>query len=312
MVRYAHYTHFHRGIGFMKHLGIRVGLLCLLLGMVAPAQADITVVATTPNLGMLVREIGGPSMDLRVLAREDRDLRFVEFRPSMMTALRRAMILVAGGTELEATWLPMALRAANNARVMPGQIGYFDATEHMQLLPYPIPVEGGEAAPANSFFSLDPERMASLARAIAEQMAVMRPGRADEFRANAAAFANQVAERMPAWKSAAAGKPGVLLYHIDQAYLLDRLGVEVLGYIQTAPNDPPSTEHLVDLMMNLRGVTGVVWISDRQPVNAAAMVANQLEWPLHSLPIQVDPETGTAEDYFALIDAWVAALSPTN
>ncbi len=80
--------------------------LFLLLTLVLPlstAAANLKVVATSPSLGALVREIAGPSVQLgvhqgvqlEVLAGPDRDLHALQVKPSMMRALRGADLVVA-------------------------------------------------------------------------------------------------------------------------------------------------------------------------------------------------------------------------
>jgi zinc/manganese transport system substrate-binding protein len=48
------------------------------------AQAKLNVVATTPDLGAIVKEIGGDQIELTTLARPTEDPHFVDPKPSFM------------------------------------------------------------------------------------------------------------------------------------------------------------------------------------------------------------------------------------
>ena len=99
-----------------------IGVLAFLLISADPAMA-VDVVATTSSMGMLARTVGGEIVAVTVLAPPDRDAHSLLARPRMMIALRRAVLLIAVGADLEVGWLPAALRGASNPRILPGQQG---------------------------------------------------------------------------------------------------------------------------------------------------------------------------------------------
>lgn len=289
-------------------------LLAVLLGVFTGgiAHAELRVAATVPNMGMLAREVGGSAVTVRVMAPPDRDAHYLEARPSMMAALRRADIVVSIGAELEIGWLPAAITGANNRRVQPGQPGFFEAAQHVKLLWDDKPANRalGDVHPAgNPHVDFDPERMAQIAHALAERLGELQPAKAEYFKANAAAFAEQVAERMPGWRERAQGAPGVLPYHADPDYLLAALDVPILGHIEPLPGIPPTAAHLRRLVQRKSETEGVIWTMNYQPTQAAAFMARELGWKSVQLPAQVGMD-GSAADYFAMIDAWVDALKP--
>ena len=83
---------------------------------------------------MLAREIGGQHVEVTVLAPPNRDVHYLQAKPSMINSLRRTDLLVAVGGELEAGWLPVAISSAANGRILPGQTGYFEAAAQVSLL----------------------------------------------------------------------------------------------------------------------------------------------------------------------------------
>lgn len=188
----------------------------------SPAAADVRIVATTSSMAMLARTVGGGGAIVSVLAPPDRDAHVLLARPSMMLAVRRADLVLAVGADLEVGWLPAVFQGASTPRVLPGQNGYFEGAAQLVLLEKGQAADraAGDVHPAgNPHYYMDPERMASLARVLANRLAALDVSGASGYRSRAAAFANAVAARLPTWRQRAADAPGVLLYHRDLAYL---------------------------------------------------------------------------------------------
>lgn len=287
-------------------------LIAILLGLTAQTVWALNVVATTASMGMLAREVGGDSARVTVLAPSDRDPHMLQAKPSMMRALRDADLVVAVGAELELGWLPAASQGAANPRILPGRPGYFEAAAQVSLL------EAGEKAdraqgdvhPAgNPHVNMDPERMASIARALAERMAKLEPGQAAGFRQRAGRFAAAVAQRLPGWKAQASGGTGAVLFHKDGDYLLALLGLPVLGYLEPVPGVPPSAGHLQALAAKLKGRAGVILRHPYQPAQGTERLGELLGWPVRQVDLE-PPREADAQAYFRLIDQWVAALAP--
>lgn len=276
-----------------------------------PGFAQLRVVATVPNMGMLAREIGGDAVTVQVLAPPDRDAHYLEARPSMMAAIRRADLVVAVGAELEIGWLPAAIRGANNRRVQTGQPGYFEAADHVELIGHGKPADRalGDVHPmGNPHVYMDPERMAAAGHALAERLGTLDRDRADRYRANAGRFEERVAGRMRAWREQVREAPGVVTFHEDIDYLAHALGVTVHGHIEPLPGIPPTARHLRSMVEALRGRRGVIWTTDFQDGAAGEFLSQHMGWPAVQLPSQA-PMDSDAEAYFAMIDAWVRTLA---
>lgn len=282
----------------------------LLLALAAPAAAALRVAATTPNMGMLARTVGGEHVEVDVLAPGDRDVHHLEARPSMMVGLRHADLLVAVGAELESGWLPAALQGASNPAILPGRPGYFEAAAAVKLDDAGGPADRGlgDVHPmGNPHVYFDPLRMGVAAGALATQLALLDPAHAEQFAANAAAFAARMQQETAGWRERAAGAPGVLLNHKDAVYLLRRLDVPVLGYLEPLPGIPPTARHVRDLVEELRGQDGLVMRMVYEPSQGAERVGEELGWPVYVMENNV-PVDGTADDYVALIESWVLRL----
>jgi zinc/manganese transport system substrate-binding protein len=288
--------------------------LSLLLFTAGAANGSLDVVATTSDLGMLVRTIGGGFVKVSVLAPPDRDPHYLQAKPTMMIALRNADLLVAVGAELEVGWLPAALQGASNGKILPGQPGYFEAAAQVPLIEKTGDTDRakGDVHPmGNPHLFLDPERIAAVGLALAGRLSQLDPAHEATYRANAEAFAKAVADRVPKWKEEAAGAPGVVLYHKDANYLLRLLGVPVLGYVEPLPGIPPTAQHLQELVRDLKGKKGVILFTDYQPAQGPDFLAAQLGWKTKRLSPEVGLK-GTEETYFAMIGQWVQAVAPAR
>lgn len=285
----------------------------LALALAAPglAQAALDVAATSSSMGALVREIAGGHADLTILAPPDRDLHYLQARPSMIRDLRGADLVVAVGAELEVGWLPVAIDQAANPALQPGRLGYFEAAAQVDLLDAGEPADRarGDVHPTgNPHVNLDPVRMARVARALAERLAELDPAHASEYRARAEAFAADVEARLPDWKQRTAGAPGVVLFHKDAVYLLERLDVPLLGTLEPVPGIPPTGRHLQELTGSLEGREGVVIYAPFHPAQAPESLARTLGWPTATLALD-PPLDADGAGYLEHIDRWVEALA---
>jgi zinc/manganese transport system substrate-binding protein len=286
----------------------------LLACCAAAAEGALNIVATTSSMAMLARTVGGDAVAVTVLAPPDRDAHYLLVRPSMMLALRRADLLIAVGADLEVGWLPAALQGARNARILPGQQGYFEGAAQIPLIEVGGPADRarGDVHPlGNPHFYMDPERMAVLAGALAERLAQLDPASRAKFVAGAEAFAARVTARVPEWRAIAGKSQGVVLYHRDATYLTTLLGVPVLGYVEPIPGIPPTASHLRELVRSLTGVRGVILHNTFQSSDGPDFLARNLGWPRAQLPLEVGLDA-SAIDYLAHIGAWVDAMVRAN
>ena len=97
-------------------------LAAALLACPLAADARLNVVATTPDLASIAKEIGGDRIELTTLARPTEDPHFVDAKPSFIVKLNRADALLEGGAELEIGWLPALLDQARNPKIVAGGI----------------------------------------------------------------------------------------------------------------------------------------------------------------------------------------------
>jgi len=156
-----------------------------LLGGAGPAEAKLSVVATTPELGAVASAVGGDAVSVLTLAKPTEDPHFVDARPTHIVTLNRADALVEGGAELEIGWLPPLVEGARNARIQPGAPGRIAASEGIQLVDIPASFDrsrGDIHGAGNPHFMMDPRNAAIAARHMARPSASSTPRNAARIR----------------------------------------------------------------------------------------------------------------------------------
>jgi len=296
----------------MKRL-LSLTLLAATFAWLQPAAAAVNVFACEPEWAALAAELGGDKVAAFSATTAKQDPHHIEARPSLIAKLRRADILVCTGAELEAGWLPVLLRSAGNARVQPGQPGYFEAAAVVTLLDIPAQVDrsmGDVHAAGNPHLHLDPRRIATIARRLAERLAVLDPEGAAHYRVRHADFERRWQAAIREWTRRAAPLKGVraVSHHRNTVYLRDWLGLVDAGALEPKPGIPPTAAHLAALQDALRRDPARIVV--RMPFEDA----RPSEWLTREtglravvLPYTVGG-TPAAKNLFALFDDTLARL----
>src|SRR3954463_11391848 len=198
--------------------GLAFWYFSLLALTAAHATAKLNVVATTPDLGAIAREIGGDKIDLTTLAKPTEDPHFVDAKPSFIVKLNHADALVEGGAELEAGWLAPLLEGARNPKLQPGKPGRISGAEGISLLEIPAALDRSQGdihAAGNPHYLTDPANAKIVGAHIARSLSQLDPASAGTFALNEKKFENRLEARMTEWQKALApyrGRP-IVTYH---------------------------------------------------------------------------------------------------
>jgi ABC-type Zn uptake system ZnuABC Zn-binding protein ZnuA len=164
------------------------------------SEPPLRVCATIPDLGSIVKTIGGDDVAVTVFARGPQDPHFLEARPSFIKELSAADLLVLNGLDLEAGWAPQLWQNARNDRVLPGARGFLDAATVVTPLDAPRgPIDRslGDVHPlGNPHHLLDPLNGLAAARAIRDRLIELRPEGRALFEKNHDAFAKRIHEAL--------------------------------------------------------------------------------------------------------------------
>ncbi len=237
------------------------GVFVLVLVASAPARAQgkLNVVATTQDLAAIAQEVGGDRIVIDSIARGYQDPHFVEAKPSFILKLQRADLLIVVGRELEIGWLPPLVQQSRNAKIQPGAEGYLDASQHARILDVPqgqVTRAMGDVHPlGNPHFWLDPENGLIVAKDVAAKLSQFRPQDKAYFDQRLVDFTGRLGEAEKRWLAMMAPYKGVkvVTYHRSFPNFADRFGLDVIGYVEPRPGIPPTPQHTLDLINEMKG-----------------------------------------------------------
>jgi ABC-type Zn uptake system ZnuABC Zn-binding protein ZnuA len=289
-------------------------LLAAALGLAAPAQAELRVVAATTDLAAIAAAVGGDLVTVDTIVPAAVDPEAFEPRPGDLEKIRNAGLLVRAGLGYD-YWLDKLVRQTGDKRLMRGGKAYVDASTGVPLLEVSgqsVINEGGHAhGVANPHYWLDPENARIVSLGIAEGLARMLPAERARIAGNQERFVADLDRALARWTAQLAPVAGVKLiaYHNSWPYFARRFRLDVIGFIEPKPGVAPSPAQLARLVaLGKKSAVRAVVHEPYEPEDAARFVAQKLGKPFVLLATSVGsaPE---AKDYFALFDHNVAILA---
>jgi len=300
-----------RSIGFNSVFGLA---LIAMAGSPSHASAQLRVVATTPDLAAVAREVGGDRVNVVALAKPTEDPHFVDAKPSFIVTLNRADALIEGGAELELGWLPPLLENARNGRIAAGAPGRIVASEGIRLLEIPTSFDrskGDIHSLGNPHFMVDPVAAKIVARNIANHFAQLDPKSAATYNANLARFNLTLDAKLAEWQKLLAPYRGakIVTYHRDFIYLAQRFGLSIVDELEPKPGIAPSPAHLAQVIGEMkRNNAKVILVQPFQNRKTAETVARQTGAAVLDTPQQPGAVNNTTT-YVAMVDNLVHALA---
>lgn len=295
-----------------RHSFLAIAAIAL-AAIAAPAHAALRVFACEPEWAALTQELGGSLVDVSSATTALQDPHQIQARPSLISRMRNADLVVCTGAELEIGWLPVLLQQSGNAKVQPGQPGNFAAADYVRKLEVPTSVDrsqGDVHAAGNPHIQTDPRNIAAIAPQLAARLQQIDAAHAAQYAQQAAAFQQKWQQAMARWSSEAAPLRGlpVVSQHKAFAYLYDWLGLKEIAVLEPKPGVEPSAAHLQAVLATLKATPA------RMVVYSAYLDPKPSEWlstnagiPAVKLPFTVGG-TERAKDLFGLYDDTVARL----
>jgi len=295
-------------------MGTRRLLTALLLGLLfaaaspAFAQSKLNVVTTTEDLAAIAREVGGDRITVESIARGYQDPHFVEAKPSFILKLQKADLLIVVGRELEIGWLPPLIQQSRNAKVQVGAQGYLDASQRARILDIPTGqvtrAEGDVHPQGNPHYWLDPENGKAVAREIADKLSELRPNDRATFDQRLTAFNGRIDDAEKRWLAAMQPYKGVKVVTYQRSFpnFAERFGLDIVGYVEPRPGIPPSPQHTLDLIKDMkRQNVKLVLVEPYFDLKTPNSIGRETGAQVLVLPPSVG---GVKEvtDYFALFD----------
>ena len=233
----------------MKKIMIILGLLMIPV----PATADLRIFACEPEWAALAEEIGGKSIKVSSATNAFQDPHYIQARPSLISRVRRADIVICSGGQLEIGWLPMLLNKGSNPNVMPGNPGHFIASDFVNRLDVPASVDRsqGDVHPqGNPHVQTNPHNILLIARALANRMAALDADNAQVYLDGLADFSQRWNKAILNWAARASSLRGkrIITHHRSWVYLENWLGLQEVATLEPVPGIPPTASHLSSLL----------------------------------------------------------------
>jgi ABC-type Zn uptake system ZnuABC Zn-binding protein ZnuA len=298
----------------------RILVLATALALILPAastfaEEKLKVVTTIQDLASLTKEVGGDKVDAVSIARGYQDPHFVEPKPSFLLLLKNADLLEAVGLELEIGWLPPLLDQSRNDRIRPGQAGYLDISNGVEILDRPTGTVNrsmGDVHPlGNPHFWLDPANAVRIAIQIERKLAELRPADAAYFGGRLNAFKVRINDANKRWMAELAPYRGakIVTYHNSWPNFAKHFGLDVVGYVEPKPGVPPSPSHTFELINQMKSqhVKAIVmepYFDAKTPQSIADTTGAKL---VILYPSVGGGKSGT-DDYFQLFDTNISNL----
>lgn len=265
---------------------------------VMPAQAALSVFTCEPEWADLVRALV-PDVDIHIATNAQQDPHYIEARPSLISAMRRADIAVCTGASLEAGWLPALISRASNRDIQPGKPGLFFAAEQVSLhQPHDhLDRSMGDVHPeGDPHIHLDPARVPVIVDALADRIVTLVPSRENGIRLRQRQWHVRWKLETARWRQAAENLEGlsVAVQHSTFGYLLRWLGVEAPIDLEPKPGLPPSASNLSDVLADpALARIKLILIATYQGERPAQWLSSQTELPVEVLPGTVNDQAGT-------------------
>jgi zinc/manganese transport system substrate-binding protein len=286
----------------------------LVIPSTSRADSKLQIMTATTDLASLAQEVGGDSVSVESIARGYQDPHFVEAKPSFLLKLRKADLLIVVGLELEIGWLPPLITQSSNPKIQVGAPGYLDASRFAKILEIPTGqvtrAEGDVHPLGNPHYWLDPENGLRIAKGIADKLSEMRPNDAAYFAQRYADFEQRLKQADQRWLAQMTTYAGrkIVTYHRSWPNFAEHFGLNVIGYVEPRPGIPPSPQHTVELIgqMKREGVKVIVvepYFDLKTPNSIARETGGQ--------GVVLMPSVGGEKeitDYFKLFDYDIAKL----
>lgn len=288
-----------------------LAIIAVLLAAV-PAKA-IDAFACEPEWKALLDEIGAGHVDTYAAITAQQDPHYIQARPSLISRVRDADLLVCTGAQLEIGWLPLLLRRATNAKIQPGRPGHFLAASQVRKLEVPAQIDRaqGDIHPeGNPHVHLDPRNIERIAESLSDRLQQIDPANSADYKAALEDFLERWDEAVDRWEQRGEKLEGMRLvtHHRSFSYLMNWLDVDYAGTLEPKPGLPPTSGHLSELLNKLQGnpPAAIVRTPYTDP-RASLWLSERLGVPHFELPYTVGGAEG-ADDLFGLFEVTIQRL----
>ena len=205
------------------------------------------------------RKSAATASSVESIARGYQDPHFVEAKPSFILKLQKADVLVVVGRELEIGWLPPLIQQSRNAKIQPGAQGYLDASLQAHdsrdadrdrlRAPWATSIRWATRTTGSirRTASGSPRRSPTSCRSCGPTTARTSSSSLADFTTPA-----RCGREAMAGDDGAVQGTKMVTYHRSFPNFAERFGLEIVGYVEPRPGIPPTPQHTLDLMNEMK------------------------------------------------------------
>jgi len=280
-------------------------ILLLTLLLTSLAYGALKVETTFTTFGAVTKKIGGDLVRVHVLASAKYDPHFIVPKPSLLTKLRRADLLIINGGGLEIGWLPPLIRSANNANIRDGAQGFLDISHSIPMIDVPDTVSRGFGdvhANGNPHYTTDPHMINIIAKTIKTKLSELDPINESAYQTNLENFLSSWQKYLKKYdaKVKLCKNKKVIQYHELFNYFLKRYNYKSFGNIEPLPGIAPSSKHTISLINTIKKNKIKIVIQDvYHERKTAKFIAAKTEAKLIVLPHDLGADgSKTLEEFY--------------
>ena len=219
--------------------------------------AKLNVDTTYSTLGAIVKKIGKNKVKVTVLGTPKYDPHFIVPKPSLLSKLHRADLLIINGGGLELGWLPPLIRNSNNAKIQNGAKGFLDISHFIPMIDVPISVSrafGDVHSEGNPHYFTNPHLVLKMAKAIEEKLIELDFDNVDFYEQNLKDFTKEWDKFLIEYdaKMAQCKVKKIIQYHKLFNYFLREYNIKSYGNIEPLPGIAPSSKHTIKLIYTIK------------------------------------------------------------
>jgi zinc/manganese transport system substrate-binding protein len=282
----------------------------MVLAFATPAFAKLNIVATLPFIGSIVKEVGKDKVDVTTLVKPSQDPHYVEAKPSMILAARKADIIMYNGLDLEIGYLPRIIESSNNPKIQPGKVGNFDCSQFVTVIEKPTSVDRsmGDVHPlGNPHYLFSPRNILKVAEGVSVVLSELDSSNAAFYRSNFQAFRERLDVKQKQWNGEPLKGKRFVAYHRLFEYLAREFGFQIIAYVEPKPGIPPSAGYLAEIIELIkRSNPNAILATEANGEKESEALGQKTETKVIILPHDVG--NPGAQDWFSLMDTIITSL----
>tara|TARA_Y100000389_G_scaffold169836_1_gene176405 strand:- start:32650 stop:33534 length:885 start_codon:yes stop_codon:yes gene_type:complete len=218
----------------------------------ASAKEKINIFTCEPEWKALAKEIANDHATYFSATNSNQDPHHVRAKPSLISKIRQADVLICTGAELEVGWLPLLLEKANS-KLQEGKIGNITAANYVNTIQKPQKIDRsmGDVHPhGNPHIHLDPRNIILVAEEIKNRLQKIDNQNYQNYQNNYNNFVKKWQKSIKKWQKQTAklNNINIISHHKSFSYLFKWLNINEITTLEPKPGINPTPKHLKNIL----------------------------------------------------------------